>query len=54
MNSVAPIGQISSKFDTGEFYENLFRTSNLVDIGLKYRTHCKKTSVRFIVASGIK
>jgi hypothetical protein len=33
-----PMGRIFMKFDIGDFYENLLRTTNLVKIGQKYRT----------------
>jgi hypothetical protein len=33
----APIGLVFMKFDIGDVYENLSRTTNLVKIGQKYR-----------------
>ena len=39
------------KFSIGDFYKNLTKNPNLLTVGIKYRAHCMKIHVGFVVAA---
>jgi hypothetical protein len=51
--NAAPTGKICMSFDSGDFYENLSRNSNLVKSEQNYWDFYIKTWVYFIVAGNI-